>query len=136
MDEGARMSEVPISKKDGFTALNWCIHAAQKYASDNRCSPRLTATLRIFFNQMWKQYDETKCNKQQGENMIPNETALKHEWSRDQMRFEAAKAAMRGLLSLPETTGNPEYFARWSVLYADALLAELEKPVPGQEVGL
>lgn len=46
-------------------------------------------------------------------------------------RFEAAKAAMAGMLALKEDAfadhREPDFIARMSVAYADALLEELEK---------
>jgi uncharacterized protein YqgQ len=46
----------------------------------------------------------------------------------DAMRFEAAKAAMQGLLSNTDYLRNPQPIAERSLEIADALIAELQKP--------
>jgi hypothetical protein len=43
-------------------------------------------------------------------------------------RTRCAMAALQGLLADPKCTGAPEQFAKEAVRYADALLAELDKP--------
>jgi hypothetical protein len=45
------------------------------------------------------------------------------------IREEFAKAAMQGLLSHPHTDAGPEAVAMDAVEFADALIAELAKPV-------
>lgn len=55
--------------------------------------------------------------------------ALKEQNLREHRRFEAAKAAMQGLITLPpeDYDMDCEEVAADAVLYADALLARLEK---------
>lgn len=48
-------------------------------------------------------------------------------------RFEAAKAAMQGLLSANPDDDMPTPMATWAVRYADALLAELARTAPQPE---
>ena len=45
----------------------------------------------------------------------------------DDLRFEAAKAAMQGLISNPNASYEPKGSALDAVGYADALLAELDR---------
>ena len=43
------------------------------------------------------------------------------------LRDAAALVALAGLLNDERTTGSAQDFARWSYVYADAMLAEREK---------
>ena len=47
-------------------------------------------------------------------------------------RFQAACAAMQGLLACEDFNGSPEDVAEWAVRNADALLARLAETEPKQ----
>lgn len=48
------------------------------------------------------------------------------QWRRDR-RERIATAALQGMLANEEIIGGPTDFAKWSVRYADALIAALDK---------
>lgn len=81
--------------------------------------------------QMWKAVEQEHGTLSQRESYV---TLTAMEWADEnkpvdwqQVRIQAAIAAMQGLLACPGTTGTHDSFAEDSVRYANALVEELKE---------
>lgn len=62
-------------------------------------------------------------------NLTPGRPAVSpQEKAARERRERIATAALQGILSCPDTDGGPRASAKYAVAYADALIAELDKP--------
>lgn len=59
--------------------------------------------------------------------LAPDLSKMREAYHRDR-RERMATAALAGMLADPARDGNPKDFAKYALEYADALIAELDKP--------